>query len=334
MIKVGICGAGFMGKMHATCYAAVPGVKVVAVADKRRAFATELAGAHDAATFADARQLITKAPVDMVSICLPTHMHCAHVLLAARRGIHCFCEKPISRTLTEAGRMLRAARSAKIKFMVGHVIRFWPEYQVLKKYVDEKRLGQPHAFSFRRRAARRLESESWKDWCNKPLLSGGAFLDMHIHDTDYIRYLFGEPASVNSNGVAHRRQWDYVLTYYRYPEVAVSAEAAWTAGEPFEMAFHAAFEKGTLVYSSRHEPLTLYRPGRKPFRVRVPNPRVENVKVGGNISDLGGYYNEIRYFVQCVKKGREPEITTPQDARKSLALVFEEMASARKKLKR
>ena len=331
MIRVGICGAGFTGKMHAACYAAMRGVKVVAVADKRRTFAAELADAHEAVAFSDGKQLIEKAPVDLVSICLPTHMHCSHVLLAAGRGIHCLCEKPISRSLAEADRMIKAARSAGIKLMIGHVIRFWPEYQILKKYVAEEKLGRPRAFSLYRRASR--PNHAWRNWMNKPLLSGGAFLDMHIHDTDYVRYLFGEPKAVDSVGTVNRGQWDYAFTHYLYKNAIVSAEVVWSAADPFEMAFHAVFENGTLAYSSRHEPLTLYRPGRKPLQLRAPKPKSRRTDAGGNISDTGAYYTEIKYFVDCVRKDREPAVTTPEDARMSLALVFDEMASARKKRK-
>ena len=76
--------------------------------------------------------------MDIVDICLPTYMHCEHVLLAAKRGVNCLCEKPMARDPAQANRMVKAVRAAKIKFMVGHVIRFWPEYQVLKEYVDRE----------------------------------------------------------------------------------------------------------------------------------------------------------------------------------------------------
>ena len=332
MIKVGLCGTGFMGQMHAACYAAIPGVRLAAVASKRKDIVRKVAREHGAEVFADAREVITKAKVDVVDICLPTYMHCSHVLLAARRGLDCLCEKPIARTLSEANRIVKGVRAAGIKFMVGHVIRFWPEYQVLKEYVARKKLGRPTAFSFRRTGER--PDFGWKNWFQKQLYSGGAFLDLHIHDSDYIRYLLGEPQGVDSTGGFRRGAWDYVFTNYHYPNLPVSAEGGWTVADPFDMSFRAVFDKGTLAYSSRLEPLTLYAPGKKPVKVKVPQPRTRTVAAGGNISALGGYFNEIKYFVDCLKKGKHPEVVTPEEARASLGLVFRELASAQKKVKK
>ncbi len=332
MLKVGICGAGFTGTMHAACYALIRGVKVAAVGDTRREFAQKLADKYDAVPFPDGKQLIAKANVDIVDICLPTFMHCSHVMLAARRGLHCLCEKPISRTLAEASRIVKAVRSSKIKFMVAHVIRFWPEYQVLKDYLDKKRLGRLCALSLWRVGPR--PDLAWKNWYMKPLLSGGAMLDFHIHDADFVRYLLGEPQSLESEGFCRKGLWEYVFTNYRYPDAAVSAYAGWGANDPFEMAFRAVFERGTLNFTSRHEPLTLYQKGKRAIKVKVPQPKVGNVDAGGNISAVGGYYNELKYFVDCLKKGREPDRVTAEDARASLALIFRELASAKKKPKK
>jgi len=329
MLKVGICGAGFTGTLHAACYALLPGVKIAAVADTRRDFAQKLADRYGAAAFPDAKQLIAKADVDMVDICLPTFMHCSHIMLATRRGLHCLCEKPISRTPAEATRIIRAVHASRIHFMVAHVLRFWPEYQVLKRYLDTKRLGRLHALSMWRVGPR--PDFAWKNWYMKPLLSGGAILDFHIHDADFIRYALGEPLAVESQGFCRRGLWEYVFTNYRYPGFAVNAYAGWGAGDPFEMAFRAVFERGTLNYSSRHEPLTLYQKDGQPVKVKVPQPKAGQVDAGGNISALGGYYNEIKYFVDCLKKNRRPEMVGAEDARASLVLIFREMASASKK---
>ena len=66
--------------------------------------------------------------------------------------------------------------------------------------------------------------------------------------------------------------------------------------------------------------------------VNAPQPKPGAVQAGGNISSLGGYYNEVKYFVDCVKSGRAPKTATAEDARDAVATVFREMASAQKKL--
>ena len=92
MIKVGLIGCGFMGGMHAACYEALAplGVKVTAVADVRPEFAQKLAG--DAAVFATGMELIANADVDVVDICLPTHLHTAHAVAAMKAGKHTFID--------------------------------------------------------------------------------------------------------------------------------------------------------------------------------------------------------------------------------------------------
>jgi predicted dehydrogenase len=329
MIKVGLCGTGFMGTMHAACYAAIPDVRVAAIADVQPDKAQAVAAKCGAALFPTARELIARAPVDVVDICLPTYMHCDHVLLAAKRGLDCLCEKPIARDPAQANRMVKAVRAAKIKFMVGQVIRFWPEYQVLKQYVDEKPLGPLASLVLRRFAEM---PTGWKGWFRKPALSGGAALDLHIHDVDYVLYLLGKPKGLDSVGACHGGSWDQIATNYRYPGVGVTAEGGWwDAPEPFDMAFRAVFAKGILHYSSKNQPLICYEKGQPPALVNVPQPKTGDVQAGGNISSLGGYFNEVKYFVDCLKAGRTPETATAEDARDTLALVFREMTSATQK---
>lgn len=331
MLKVGLCGLGFMGKMHAACYAAIPDARIVAVADVQPNIAREVAAKHGAAVFSSARQLITRAPVDVVDICLPTYLHCENTLLAAKRGVDCLCEKPLARDPAQANRMVKAVRAAKIKFMVGHVIRFWPEYQVLKRYADEKPLGPLVSLELRRFGEMPVGS---KGWFRKPALSGGAALDLHIHDVDYVLYLLGKPKSLDSVGVHRGGSWNQIATHYHYPGVGVSAAGGWwDVPDPFEMSFRAVFAKGILCYSSKNQPLISYEKGKPPARVNVPQPKTGAVQAGGNISSLGGYYNEVKYFVDCVKAGRAPETATAEDARDAVALVFREMASAQKKLR-
>jgi len=332
MIKVGLCGAGFMGKMHAACYAGLPGVKIVAVADVQRDVALAAAKPSGAKVFSKAADLIAQADVDMVDVCLPTYLHGEHVIQAAKRGLDCFCEKPMALNPAEAIRMVKAVRAAKIKCTVGHVIRFWPEYQVLKEMIDRRRFGALRALYLRRFAA---QPSGWKNWFQNPRLSNGAVLDLHIHDADFVQYLFGRPKSLDSVGVCSKGSWDQISTQYHYKGVAVSAIGGWwPSSEPFDMAFRGVFDKGVVEYSSRFAPMALFVPGKEPQKLTVPQPASSSkVDAGGNISSLGGYFNEIQYWVECLQKGRAPAVVTPEDGLAAVELVGREIASAAKKQK-
>ena len=323
MIKVGLCGSGNMGIAHVKCFSIIPGVRVTAIASKDEASAGRLARASGAKIYSDAGTMIRDADIDMVDICLPTPLHCSCAVQAARRGLDILCEKPIALTVADATRMIKAVRAARVKCMIAHVIRFYPEYEALKDYVDSGKLGKLLAFSGWRFGGL-LAGLAWKDWFHNPKLSGGAILDLHIHDVDYVRYLLGEPRGVNAVSVRRYGGWNYVFTNFYYPDTAVSCEAGWTVADPFTMGFRAVFEKGTLTYDLRHQPLSLCAESGKLKRVRLPKPK----------NNLGAYHREIKYFVDCLKKGRDPKIVTLEDARASLALVHKVIASAERNRRR
>ena len=99
MLKVGLIGCGFMGSMHANCYNNIADAKVVAVADLRREKAEELAKISGAEIYATGKELIEKADVDVIDICLPTYLHAEHAMLAMDKVKYVFVEKPVTLTL-------------------------------------------------------------------------------------------------------------------------------------------------------------------------------------------------------------------------------------------
>lgn len=334
-IKVGVVGAGFMGGMHTNCYVAAAGAELVAVCDVRQEAAEKLATPHKAKAFTDADKMFAEAGLDMVDICLPTNMHCDYVVRAAKAKLHVLCEKPIATSVPEANKMIAATKKAGVQFMIAQVIRFWPEYMVLKQYVAEGKLGKLLSLQMTRISPR--PTWSWQNWLQDAKLSGGALVDLHIHDADFARYLMGDPLSIQVAGSGRQGCWDHIFVNYIYRDAVAQAEGGWDfpAQFPFCMSYRAILEEGTLDYSCRNNPtLTLYpADGGKGQPVELPKPVVGAAASGGNISDLGGYYNEIKYFLDCLLKGEKPTITTPEDARDSLALVLKELKAAEKSLK-
>ena len=335
MVNVGIIGAGFMGHMHGNCYANVPDARLVAVADIRAKLAREIADPQGADVVRDASKLIARDDIDIVDICLPTFMHAEWAIKAMKAGKNCLCEKPMALKVADAKKMVAAAKKAKVKFMVAHVIRFWPEYQVLKDYHDKKKLGKLLAFSMTRVSPN--PTWSWKNWLNTPPKSGAALVDLHVHDADFVRYLLGEPMGVQAQGTQKKGGWDYIFAQYRYPNMAVSAEGGWNMPPefPFSMAYRAIFEQGTLDFSTANSPTLALYPSKGGVKYpALPKPEVKAAASGGNISDLGGYFNEIKYFVDCVVRNRMPKVVTPEDACATVALIEKELKSANKNLGR
>ncbi len=325
MIKIGLIGCGFMGAMHANSYNIIEGVQVTAVADIRRDKAEELAKISGAEIYADGMSLIENADVDAIDICLPTFLHTEHAVAAMHKVKNVFIEKPVAFTPEECDRLLAAQKETGAGVQVGQVVRFWDEYVYLKDAIDTKKFGNVINAVFRRLSPR--PTWTWENWDLEPARSGGAALDLHVHDTDYMLYAFGRPNNFNTV-IAHGGEANsYIMTVANFDGFTVTSEGTWDlpSSFPFEMAFRVRFEKGTVEYTNGG--FILYDDeGAHPIEL---NKRKIAVAGGGNISDLGGYFNELEYFTSCLIAGKKPEKAGLADACASVKFIFEELAAAK-----
>ena len=331
-MKVAIIGLGFMGGMHAQIYSALPGVDLVAVADlNAESTNTKVAKMGlSAQVFPDLKTLLTNIEVDVIDICVPTDKHAELAITAAEACKHLFIEKPLSLTLTNCELIQAAISKAGVFAQVGQCIRFWPEYVALKEFIDSGKGGALKSLSLQRRASR--PSYSQDDWLNDEVRSGGAACDLHVHDTDFIIHLFGLPKSVNSQATRGRSGLDHIFTSYQYDDVVVHAEGGWDYPEHygFCMAFEAVFEHASLAFNSASgAPLTLTLNDQPSTEMAVVQPGPKESTTGeGNISSLGGYFNELEYFTNCVKANKAPEIATVAQATDSIRVLLAELQSA------
>lgn len=331
MIKVGVIGAGFMGSMHAGVYSLLPDVGLAGIADIRGEKAKSLAAKFKTIPYYDAQQLLDKEDITVIDVCLPTYMHKEFVIKAAEAGKDVICEKPIALTVEDAEEMVNVCKKKRVRFMVAQVIRFWDEYKFLKEAFDRKKYGELRSLSCRRLSA--LPTWGWQNWLLDFDKSGSALIDLHIHDTDFIRYLIGEePLKVYSRAIKSEVPYSHIYTTFVFNRgLTVTAEGGWDypAGFPFEMSYLARFDKAVVDFNSRNNPaLVVYESSGK-----VDKPVFQKVQADsteGNISDLGGYFHELRYFVDHVSHNKPFNVVTPEDARDSLKLVLKEKESADK----
>jgi predicted dehydrogenase len=213
--------------------------------------------------------------------------------------------------------------------MVGHCIRFWPEYDAFFKFAHAAEAGRLLSLSMQRRASRPLGSRD--NWLQEERRSLGAALDLHIHDTDFIHHLLGSPKSVDSVGTRDAGGLSHIFTDYEFEGMAVQAEGGWNypAQWGFQMAFQAVFENGVVEFDSRAAQtisVTLGGEAPRPLPFAIP-PVGKSVAGEGNISSLGGYYRELEYFIACLEKGKDPEISTGAQAVQSLKTCLAEIRS-------
>jgi len=330
MVKVAIIGAGFMGRMHAQVYRNLNRAKLTAIADSDLEKARLLADKYEATAYFSLEELLNEENIDAVDICLPTFLHKEYVIKAAQRGKDILCEKPIALTLEDAEEMIQTAKKARVKLMIAQVIRFWPEYVKLKKIYKTGELGRLLSITLTRLSP--TPTWVWDNWATDVKRSGGALLDLHIHDTDYLLYLLGKPVSLVSRVSSGRLKYAHVFTTFTFPHKVIAfTEGGWDMPDnfPFTMAYTALFEKGAVEFNSRNEKtLAIYRPGKEIEYFPVKPELETTVGTEGNIADLGGYFSEIKYFIDCLENNEEPIRASAQSARDSLEIVLSEMKSA------
>jgi len=302
MLKVGIIGAGNMGRVHTSGFEQLSQTQVVAVTDTNPEAAERLAHQTGAKVYPDAARLLSDADVDIVAVCTPTVHHHDAVVQAARAGKHIFCEKPLARTLEEGRKMLCAVESAGVKFMVGHVLRFFPEYRRTKELIDSGSVGRPGIARLSRMGVFPA------GWYGDFQQSGGLTLDLLIHDFDFLNWCFGKPQRVYAQGLNQQERTghvDYALVLVRYKNgVIAHVEGSWAIPEGWYTKFEIAGDGGLIDFDSRKTaPLTL----QTKQRGTVQESPVEE----------SPYLSELRHFVECVLQNREPEITG-QDALEAL----------------
>ena len=328
MIKVGLIGCGFMGGMHSACYAALAnlGVKVTAVADVRRDYAENLA--NGAEIYATGMELIEKADVDVVDVCLPTHLHAAHAVAAMKAGKNVFVEKPIAFKDEDMELILATEKETGAKVQVGQVIRQWTEYVWLKKAVDAGTFGKVQHAMFRRLSGK--PTWAWENWLHQVDKSGGVAVDMHVHDVDFVRYIMGEPDVVKAH--AHRDA-DGVIqqinAVYGYGDkVSVAVESGWDypASFPFTADFRVKFDKATVIGGGGV--VNVYPLEGEAYQAELEEEFQGDNEIGGNISSLGGYYNELKYFVEGLQGKNDLSVATVSEAIKSVQLVKREIEAA------
>ncbi len=308
MQKVAIVGAGHMAKVHGAAYAKMANAKPVAVVDIRKEAADELAASIGAQGFTDFDAMLQAVDPDVIDVCTPTPFHKPYVLKAAEAGKHVITEKPMGRSLDECREMIATTDKAGVKFMVAHVLRFFPEFAAAKAQIDAGAVGKPAIVRTTRGGGFPTGSD---DWYANVEMSGGLILDLIIHDFDWLRWCFGEADRVYAKGLAHSRldHIDYALVTIRFKSgVIAHVEGTWANPSGFTVKFEVAGDQGLLdFYNKETAPVTVAQKdgGAKKAGVTIPeSPTAQNP-----------YYLELQHFIDCIEGDCAPSITAEDGLR-------------------
>lgn len=300
-LRVGLVGAGNMANVHAGGWDA-SGDRIVGVLDPDPERATQFAADHGADVMDDFAHLASS--VDVVDICTPTHTHAAHIELAAGAGIDVVCEKPLARTESDAAKAIAACDASGVRLLVGHVVRFFPEYVAARERVVAGDIGSV--------AVVRLDRSTYfpagaSAWFSDPAKSGGVVLDLMIHDVDYARWVAGEVTRVYARRVGEISRGDHILATLRHEDGAIThLQGSWAypVGS-FRTSFEIAGSDGLIT---RHASTPFVGSVATAAEIPdVPQPPVSSVE--------SPYVTEIRHFSDVLQGRAEPRVTAIDAAR-------------------
>jgi predicted dehydrogenase len=314
-VKIGMIGLGFIGATHYKAFSAIDGVSVAAVcANNPRALdgdLTEVGGnlgrpteKYDFSALRKHRQwqqIIEDPDLDAVDICLPTNLHFSVAMAAMNAGKHVLCEKPMALSGKDCDGMIAAASETRRVLMVGQVLRFWPEYKYLNSFVHSGEYGAVRTATLVRRCA----IPDWSKWLLDEKQSGGALLDLLVHDIDQALLVFGVPAKVAAKSLGDFDTVSATLIYPGGPEVRI--QGGWfPPGTPFAMGFHVLAERGELELTP--DGLRLNDRFGASNRIKAEGP--------------DAYEAEVRYFVDCCRDGKPPERCPPEASARAVKLAL------------
>jgi predicted dehydrogenase len=303
-----------MGAVHLSAFSKIPSFHIAAISTRNEGVAqgdlSHIGGnVPGAAKQIDIRgikvyrrweELIEDSALEAVDVCAPSDLHAEIVLAALRAGKHVFCEKPMALTPADCSRMLVASQEAGRVLMVGHVLRFWPEYEWLRNAVKSERYGRVLSATFTRRCG----LPDWSTWIPDVIRSGGPVLDLLIHDIDQAVLLFGAPERVAAKKLGDEDAMTATLIYNRGPEVRI--QGGWFApGTPFSMGFQVRMERAEIEFASGS------------LRLKDGSGSVQKIE----LSEVNAYEAELAYFGACCLAGSRPSRCPPEESALAVKLA-------------
>jgi len=264
-------------------------------------------------SYTDLEEMLAKEEIDIIIICLPTFLHAKYTIDMLNRGYNVLCEKPMARNFEDCKAMIKAAETSKGKLMIGQCLRFSDEYLFLKKAIDNNTFGKVKSALFHRLSEPPMWA--WENWFMNHERSGGCLMDMHIHDLDIARFLFGEPKAVScvtadiicGDDVAHSR--------LIYDDKAVMAIGDWSRkGLGFDYDYTIGFENATIT--GKWNKMTVCPRDGENF-----NPEINEDSM---------YKNELEYLIELINNGGKNEVNPPESSAETIRLVQTLKASADK----
>ena len=315
-LSLAFIGCGGMGRSHLRRLLEGGRVEVLGISDASpesleaaRKVVEEVAPEKLAGmTFlSDAKQMIAETPAEVAVIPLPNKLHKDFTIAALEAGKHVFCEKPMALNVADAEAMIAARDKAGKILMIGHCVRFTDQYRALKKMVEEKTYGEILRANFIRIGGNYGPLPPAIEWFLDQDASGGAVMDLHIHDADFIIYLLGRPRAVEAFGVENQLRPnsgpDQMSLHYLYDKALpyVTAETGWMRSRWFDAAFEVDFEEAVVAFGDGKLVV------KKGENWGKPLPEITEWPTDPPLTMW-------EHFLDSVEQGKQPLLCPPEDS--------------------
>jgi predicted dehydrogenase len=330
-IGFGIFGWGNIAPFHAKALAALPNVRLAAVATKPEKFAAVRAEVGpDVALFGSLDELLASPNVDVVNICTPSGNHLEPTVAAAKAGKHVVVEKPLEVTLARCDRTIAACRSAGVSLCTIFPTRFADATVALKSAIDAGRFGnialadtsvkwwRPQSY---------YDSGGWRGtW---KLDGGGALMNQAIHQVDLIQYLLGPVTEVAAfcSLATHARieVEDTAVAILRFANGAVGTITAATSAFPGllkTVAVHG--DGGSAVIEQDHALLWKFAtetPDDDAVRARLAKSETTGGAADPKAIAFENHRRQLADFVAAIRDGRPP-LVDGSEGRKAVEIIL------------
>lgn len=178
--------------MHARSLSAMPSVRLVALGAPQVRPEVSRTVLASGGQLTDAQSVLARGDLDVVVICTPNDTHAQAILAAIDAGMQVFCEKPMTVDVAEAGEVMGAVERSGAKLAIGHVVRYFPAYEAIRREVLAGSVGSPGVVRLRRAGGQP------GGWFGDPERSGGVVSDLAIHDIDWALWALGPVKRVSA----------------------------------------------------------------------------------------------------------------------------------------
>jgi predicted dehydrogenase len=303
MLNAAVIGSGIMGKLHLRVYSKLPNVNLVAVADTNDENRNLAMNKYNINGYKDYKEMLEKEKLDIVSIAAPTHLHKQIACDVLNKKINALVEKPLALTYDDGKAVIEAAKKNNVKLMVGHIERFNPAVEIVKRNIADSKI---------------VSMNITRVGPFPPRMNNvGVIKDIGVHDIDLIRYLTNSEVdkifACSSKNIGQTED-TAILTFKMQNGVLANIITNWLTPykvREIEIAGTEKFIKANLItqqvseYSAYHFEKTNAR-GYATNELFVP--------FGEAI------VRELEHFVECVEQNKEP-LVTGEDGLKAIEIA-------------